>query len=65
LALDESKQTDDVYDIKGITYLIDKVLSEQAQEVKVDFINYNGRNGFSVSSAINLGGGSCGPSCSC
>jgi iron-sulfur cluster assembly protein len=65
LALDESKETDDVFDINGITYLIDKALSEQAKEVKVDFIDYNGRSGFSVSSALNLGGGSCGTSCSC
>jgi Fe-S cluster assembly iron-binding protein IscA len=65
LALDESKQTDDVYDIDGITYLIDKALGEQTKEVKVDFVNYNGRSGFSVSSAISLGGGSCGTSCSC
>ena len=65
LALDESKETDNVYDINGITYLIDKALSEQAKEVKVDFVDNNGRSGFSVSSELNLGGGSCGTSCSC
>jgi iron-sulfur cluster assembly protein len=65
LALDESKESDEIYDINGIKYLIDKALSEQAKDVKVDFINYNGRSGFSVSSALSLGGGSCGTSCSC
>jgi Fe-S cluster assembly iron-binding protein IscA len=66
LALDESKETDNVYDINGITYLIDKTLAEQAKEVKVDFVDHMGRSGFSVSSVMNLGGGSsCGTSCSC
>jgi iron-sulfur cluster assembly protein len=66
LALDESKDTDDIYDINGIKYLIDKALAEQAKEVKVDFVNQMGRSGFSVTSGLNLGGGgSCGTSCSC
>jgi iron-sulfur cluster assembly protein len=66
LALDESKENDNVYDINGITYLIDKALAEQAKEVKVDYVDYMGRAGFSVTSGMNLGGGSaCGSSCSC
>ncbi len=66
LALDESKETDDVFNIAGITYLVDKSLVEQAKEIKVDFISQMGREGFSVTSGINLGGGSsCGTSCSC
>jgi iron-sulfur cluster assembly protein len=64
LALDESKENDNVYDINGITYLIDKALGEQAKEIKVDFIDHMGRQGFSVTSDVNLGGGSCGSSCS-
>jgi len=66
LALDESKENDNVYDINGIQYLIDKALAEQAKEVKVDYVDYMGRSGFSVTSGMNLGGGSsCGSSCSC
>ena len=65
LALDESKESDNVYDINGITYLVDKTLSDQAKEIKVDFINQMGRSGFSVTSSMISGGGSCGSSCSC
>jgi iron-sulfur cluster assembly protein len=66
LALDESKENDNVYDINGIKYLIDKALAEQAKEVKVDYVDYMGRAGFSVTSGLSLGGGgSCGSSCSC
>ena len=66
LALDESKENDNVLDINGITYLIDKALSEQAKAIKVDFVDHMGRSGFSVTSEMNLGGGgsSCGSSCS-
>jgi Fe-S cluster assembly iron-binding protein IscA len=66
LALDESKDSDDIYQISGITYLVDKTLGTQAKEITVDFIEHMGRRGFSVTSGINLGGGSaCGSSCSC
>lgn len=67
LALDESKENDNVYDINGITYLVDKALAEQAKEIKVDFVDYFGRQGFSVTSGVSLGGdgGTCGSSCSC
>jgi iron-sulfur cluster assembly protein len=66
LALDESKDNDNVFDINGITYLIDKALAEQAKEVKVDYVDHMGRSGFSVTSGMTLGGGSaCGSSCSC
>jgi hypothetical protein len=36
LALDESKETDNVFEINGLTYLVDKSLEEQAKEIKVD-----------------------------
>ena len=65
LALDESKENDKVYAIDGITYLVDKVLEEQAKEIKVDYVDPMGRSGFSVTSGLGLGGGSCGTSCSC
>jgi iron-sulfur cluster assembly protein len=66
LALDESKDTDQVFDIDGITYVVDKGLDEQAQDIKVDYVNQWGRSGFMVTSSVALGGGSsCGTSCSC
>ena len=66
LALDESKETDNVFEINGLTYLIDKSLEEQAKEIKVDFVDQWGRAGFMVTSDVSLGGGAaCGSSCSC
>jgi Fe-S cluster assembly iron-binding protein IscA len=66
LALDESKENDNVFNINGITYLVDKGLAEQAKEIKVDYVDYFGRAGFSVTSGVSLGGGGgCGSSCSC
>lgn len=66
LALDETKDSDNVFDINGIKYLVDKGLEEQAQEIKVDYVTQWGRSGFMVTSSASLGGGSaCGSSCSC
>ena len=66
LALDESKETDNVFEINGLTYVVDKSLEEQAKEIKVDYVDQWGRSGFMVTSDVTLGGGAtCGSSCSC
>jgi Fe-S cluster assembly iron-binding protein IscA len=55
-----------VFDIEGITYVVDKGLDEQAKDIKVDYVTQWGRSGFMVTSSVALGGGSsCGTSCSC
>ena len=59
MALDEPKETDDVFDIEGFTYLVDKEFLEKATPVKVDFIDY----GFKLTSSIKFES-ACG-SCSC
>jgi len=60
LALDEPKDTDEVFDFDGgIKFVMEKDLLEAAKPVKVD-ITYTG---FSVDSNLQLGGGSCGSSC--
>ena len=38
MALDEPKDSDDVFDIDGFTYIVDKTFMEQAKPVKIDFI---------------------------
>ena len=58
MALDESKDTDEVYDIDGFQYVVDKEFMKKATPIKVDFREI----GFSISSSIELGPG-CG-SCS-
>ena len=37
MALDEPKDTDDVFDIDGFKYLVDKDFMEQVKPIKVDF----------------------------
>ena len=58
LALDEPKDSDDVYDVDGFQYVVDKEFLKKATPIKVDFREM----GFSISSSIKLGAGcsSCG-----
>ncbi len=62
MALDEPKETDNVYDINGFKFIVDQNFYEKAKPVKVDFLGY----GFKITSAIDFGascsgcGGSCG-----
>jgi len=53
MALDEQKDTDDVYDIDGYQYIVDKEFLQRATPIKVDFREV----GFSVTSSIQLGQG--------
>ena len=38
LALDEPNDKDDVYEISGFKYIVDKELMEQAKDIKIDFM---------------------------
>jgi Fe-S cluster assembly iron-binding protein IscA len=64
MALDESRDNDEVFDDRGITYVVDKNFLEQVKPIKVDYINSPMGSGFSISSNMQMGG-SCGGSCSC
>jgi len=59
LALDEPKDTDDVFEEGGYTFIVEKELMAKAQPITVD-LTYMG---FQISSSLELGGG-CGSSCS-
>jgi len=64
MALDEPKETDNVYDINGFQFIIDKNFYEKVKPVKVDFLGY----GFKISSGIELdadGCSGCGSAGSC
>jgi Fe-S cluster assembly iron-binding protein IscA len=68
LVLDEPKKNDDSYQVDGLTYLIDKELSLQSGNVKVDFVDNGWQHGFMLSSSkpIKSNGGDCGSSsCKC
>ena len=59
MALDEPKDTDNVFNVNGFQFILDKDFLEKVKPVKVDFMGY----GFRISSSLQLGagaGGSCG-----
>ena len=63
MALDEPRETDEVFDIDGFTYIVDKIFMNEAKPVKVDFIDY----GFKLTSSIKFDNacGGCGSDTSC
>ena len=40
LVLDEPKDTDDVFDIEGFKYIVDKEFMKEAEPIKVDFSEF-------------------------
>lgn len=63
MALDELKDTDQIFEIGGFQYIVDKAFMEQAKPITVDFTPM----GFKVTSSIELpdGCGSCGDKGGC
>ena len=52
LALDEPKDTDNVFDIDGFKYIVDKELMREADPIKVDFSGF----GFQFDCGMDLDG---------
>jgi len=63
MALDEPRENDKVFELGGITYLVETSLIDQASPMTVDFLDEGARCGFSISTRLSKPG-SCGP-CSC
>ncbi len=63
MALDEARDTDNIYDIDGFQYIVDKNFMEKAKPIKIDFKKV----GFQITSCIDLGCGcsGCGSDSSC
>ena len=59
MALDEPKESDNVYDVNGFQFIMDKEFDEKAKPVTVDFLGY----GFKISSNIDFGPASACSSC--
>ena len=51
MALDEPKDTDDTFNIKGLTFVVDKTFMEKAETIKIDFTGM----GFQLDSNVDLG----------
>ncbi len=69
LAQDEAKENDKTFDNDGVSFVVDKELSEICGTIKVDFIEKTGGGccgggGFAVTSENPLSGSGCGCSCS-
>jgi len=65
LALDEPTDNDEVFDLDGLTVIVEKKLHANAEPITIDM----GEMGFNIKSSLQLpqGGGcaSCGGGCSC
>lgn len=55
MALDEPKDTDDTYDVKGFKLVVDKDFMKQAKMIKIDFSGM----GFHLDSKLDLGQSDC------
>ena len=55
MALDEPKDTDDTFDVKGLKFVVDKDLMGKAENIKIDFSGM----GFHLDSNIDLGQPGC------
>ena len=60
MALDEPKESDNVYEVNGFQFIVDKDFYEKAKPVTVDFLGY----GFKISSSIEFSPDSACGSCS-
>jgi iron-sulfur cluster assembly protein len=63
MALDESTMGDEVFEDRGVKYLVEKTLFEKVKPINVDFIETPRGGGFKLSSSLSQEK-SCG-SCSC
>ena len=63
MALDEPLASDEVIEDNGLTFLIDKILLEEAKPIHVDFVTTPNGSGFKLTSPLSAAGGGCGGSC--
>jgi iron-sulfur cluster assembly protein len=64
MALDESTTGDEVFEDRGVKFLVEKTLFEKVKPITVDFINTPRGGGFKLSSNLSQQS-ACGSSCSC
>lgn len=64
MALDEPQENDLTYTNDGVTFAIEKDLFEEAQPIRVDYVESPDGAGFTLSSKLPTQGG-CGSSCEC
>ncbi|MFO7568804.1 MAG: hypothetical protein R6W75_03320 [Smithellaceae bacterium] len=65
MALDESRNDDEVVEQSGIKFVIEKDLYNQAKPINVDFITTPQGAGFKLTSSFTPTEGGCCGTCSC
>lgn len=66
MALDDPDSEDEVFEEKGIKFVIDKDILNQAKPIRVDFVDTPHGSGFKLTSGLAPAtGGSCGSCCGC
>lgn len=65
MALDESRDGDEIFNKNGLTFMIEKELLEEVKPVKVDFVETPRGSGYSIESSLKKmdGCGGCSGSC--
>jgi Fe-S cluster assembly iron-binding protein IscA len=63
MALDESTTEDEVFEDRGVTYVVGKTLFEKVKPIAIEFINTPRGGGFKLTSSLQQAEG-CGSSCS-
>ena len=63
MALDEPKNTDERFDLDGLTFVIDKELYEEIKPITLDYDNAPAGGGLKIESALK--DRNCSGSCSC
>ena len=64
MALDESKENDEIFEEQGVTYVVEKELLEQVKPIAIEFITSPRGSGFKLTSSLSAQS-ACGSSCSC
>jgi Fe-S cluster assembly iron-binding protein IscA len=59
MALDESREDDEVFKESGITYAVNKQLFEQVKPINIDFVNTPRGSGYRISANLAKECGSC------
>jgi len=64
MALDESRESDEIFKESGIQFIMDKKLLEEVKPVRVDYVTSAMGAGFSVKGNLKTES-ACGSCCSC
>ena len=64
MALDESTKEDEVFEDRGVTYLVEKTLFEKVKPIVVDFVTTPRGSGFKLTSSLSQES-ACGSCTSC